>query len=337
MTHRSPVYLRIAPDSTISFDYIPRKYLTSRLILSNPSSHNVAFKVKTTVPTSYLVKPHNGCIPPNSSLEVNITMQPTEYTAQTPILNDKFLVSAFPLNSETDMAAVHDPVRFNKLWAEVSKTIMQNKKLSVALNFENIRLSLSSPKKSQESTFDSSESPKTSVNKPEEVLSPVSPMSSSGGLFAGFETPKRTHFGSFKESAKQNSVSSFDLNMSQQKVVVLQEVSVQEESGDDVQNALEKKRDQLQGKIDELAGENVLLDKRIQTLIDMYKQQDSLQEELTKENEQLLLNLKDVKNKVFNPQHGVETSLMDKKTFDIWNLLTIIIIGLILGYLLGPN
>jgi len=337
MTHRSPVYLRIAPDSTISFDYIPRKYLTSRLILSNPSSHNVAFKVKTTVPTSYLVKPHNGYIPPNSSLEVNITMQPTEYTAQTPILNDKFLVSAFPLNSETDMAAIHDPARFNKLWTETSKAIIQNKKLSVGLNFENMRLSISSPKKSQESTFDSSESPKTSVHKPEEVLSPVSPMSSSGGLFAGFETPKRTHFGSFKESAKQNSVSSFDLNMSQQKVVVLQEVSAQEESIDEGQGALEKKGDQLQAKIDELIGENVLLDKRIQTVIDMYKQQDSLQEELTKENEQLLLNLKDVKNKVFNPQTAVETSLVNKKTFDLWNLLTIIIIGLILGYLLGPN
>ncbi len=97
MTHRTPVYLRIAPESIIPFDYVPRKYLTSRLILSNPSSHNVAFKVKTTVPTSYLVKPHNGYLPPQSSIEINITMQPTEYNASMPPITDKFLVSAFPL------------------------------------------------------------------------------------------------------------------------------------------------------------------------------------------------------------------------------------------------
>jgi len=118
--------------------------------------------------------------------------------------------------------------------------------------------------------------------------------------------------------------------------VILKEVPIEEEeSVNEEQLALEKKRDGLQKTIDELSGENVLLDKRIQTLIDMYKQQDNLQDELTKEHEKLLLNLKDVKNKIFSPQQQVD--IANKKTFDLWQLVAAVIIGLILGYLLGPN
>jgi len=310
--------------------------------LSNPSSHNIAFKVKTTVPTSYLVKPHNGYIPPKASIEINITMQPTEYNASTSPITDKFLVSAFPLNSEIDMAVLQDAARFNKLWAETSKAIMQNQKLSVGLNFENIRLSTSSPRKVHDisTTFGSSaESPKTSVHHPEELLSPVSPVtpSNSDKMFAGFETPKRSHFTSFRESVKLNNSSSpVELNNIQKLSLILKEVSIKEEEPiDEEQLALEKKRDGFQARIDELSGENVLLDKRIQTLIDVYKQQDNLQDELTKENEKLLLGLKDVKNKIFNPQGQV--NIANKKAYDIWQVLAAVIIGLILGYLLGPN
>lgn len=52
------------------------------LTLSNPTDQRVAFKVKTTAPKKYCVKPSNGFVEPNSTRDVQVVMQPQrEYPA----------------------------------------------------------------------------------------------------------------------------------------------------------------------------------------------------------------------------------------------------------------
>lgn len=45
------------------------------LTLQNPSGDRVAFKVKTTSPKKYCVRPSNGFVEPNSSKDVQVILQ----------------------------------------------------------------------------------------------------------------------------------------------------------------------------------------------------------------------------------------------------------------------
>jgi len=52
---------------------------TSELKLSNPSDKRVCFKVKTTAPKRYCVRPNSGLIEPGNDVSVAVMLQPFEY------------------------------------------------------------------------------------------------------------------------------------------------------------------------------------------------------------------------------------------------------------------
>ena len=45
--------------------------VSTTLTLRNPTEKAVAFKVKTTAPRHYCVKPNNGLVPPNDCVKVD--------------------------------------------------------------------------------------------------------------------------------------------------------------------------------------------------------------------------------------------------------------------------
>lgn len=53
--------------------------VTSELKLSNPSEKRVCFKVKTTAPKRYCVRPNSGLIEPSQSVTVAVMLQPFDY------------------------------------------------------------------------------------------------------------------------------------------------------------------------------------------------------------------------------------------------------------------
>jgi hypothetical protein len=59
--------------------------VTSYLKLSNPSERRVCFKVKTTAPKRYCVRPNNGLIEPLGSTTIAVMLQPIDFDN----LNDK--------------------------------------------------------------------------------------------------------------------------------------------------------------------------------------------------------------------------------------------------------
>ena len=77
--------LTILPDHYLEFSS-PDSECTAKLLLTNPHDTMVLFKVKTTAPKSYTVKPANGEIQANEQVTVLIDFHPPSSA------KDKFLV-----------------------------------------------------------------------------------------------------------------------------------------------------------------------------------------------------------------------------------------------------
>ncbi|KAG5279464.1 hypothetical protein AALO_G00078070 [Alosa alosa] len=53
--------------------------VTANLKLANPTDRNVCFKVKTTAPRRYCVRPNSGVIDAGTSINVSVMLQPFDY------------------------------------------------------------------------------------------------------------------------------------------------------------------------------------------------------------------------------------------------------------------
>lgn len=82
--------LTLDPDTTLFFNKTSATTSPSRFLkITNSSNGFVAFKVKTTAPKTYLVKPSSGTLKPNEQSQVQIIVQTADYNVQ-----DRFLVQA---------------------------------------------------------------------------------------------------------------------------------------------------------------------------------------------------------------------------------------------------
>lgn len=136
--------LQLDPDNILYFCKTPMTASPSRMLkLTNMHSGNVAFKVKTTAPKAYLVRPSNGTLRPRDTQEVQIILQPQGSDGQAN--NHRFLVQATPVNT-------FDPVS-REQWAEFSKDIVQEMRLNVVLEESETMEAETATTKQSESTF----------------------------------------------------------------------------------------------------------------------------------------------------------------------------------------
>ncbi|XP_072983449.1 vesicle-associated protein 1-2-like isoform X1 [Typha latifolia] len=85
--------LRIEP-SELKFPFEVKKQISCSLQLSNKIDDYVAFKVKTTSPKKYCVRPNSGIVPPQSTFDVIVTMQAQREAPPDMQCKDKFLVQS---------------------------------------------------------------------------------------------------------------------------------------------------------------------------------------------------------------------------------------------------
>lgn len=71
--------LVLEPQTELRFRGPFTEVVTSTLRLTNPSDRNVCFKVKTTAPRRYCVRPNSGVIDSGTSVNVSVMLQPFEY------------------------------------------------------------------------------------------------------------------------------------------------------------------------------------------------------------------------------------------------------------------
>lgn len=91
---KPPQILQLNPANEIvlqgPFDHV----VTSYLELYNPSDQRVCFKVKTTAPRRYCVRPNSGIILPANKVKIAIMLQPIENDSQTERNRHKFMVQS---------------------------------------------------------------------------------------------------------------------------------------------------------------------------------------------------------------------------------------------------
>ncbi|KAI9268798.1 PapD-like protein [Sporodiniella umbellata] len=91
------------------------------LFVKNPSDKPIIFKVKTTAPKQYCVRPNAGKIEPNSEIEVQIILQPfKEEPTDDYKCKDKFLVQTAPLNESLENQDV------TNMWAHIETSDKQS-------------------------------------------------------------------------------------------------------------------------------------------------------------------------------------------------------------------
>ncbi|KAF5734894.1 vesicle-associated protein 1-2-like [Tripterygium wilfordii] len=85
----------------LKFPFELKKQISCCLQLSNKTVHHVAFKVKTTNPKKYCVRPNTGIVLARSTCDIIVTMQAQKEAPPDMQCKDKFLLQAVKVEGAT--------------------------------------------------------------------------------------------------------------------------------------------------------------------------------------------------------------------------------------------
>lgn len=97
----------------LQFPFELKKQISCSLQLTNKSDNYVAFKVKTTNPKKYCVRPNTGIVMPHSTCDVTVTMQAQKEAPPDMQCKDKFLLQSVVASPGTTPKDI-TPEMFNK-------------------------------------------------------------------------------------------------------------------------------------------------------------------------------------------------------------------------------
>ncbi|XP_060519774.1 vesicle-associated membrane protein-associated protein B-like [Cylas formicarius] len=113
--------LHIEPQNDLKFTGPFNVPVTSYMKLTNPSDQKVLFKIKTTAPKKYCVRPNSGILDPGKSTEIAICLQPFVYDPAEKNKH-KFMV-------QTTFAPEHGDTNLEQIWKEISPEKLMDSKL----------------------------------------------------------------------------------------------------------------------------------------------------------------------------------------------------------------
>ncbi|KAI5655701.1 hypothetical protein M9H77_32888 [Catharanthus roseus] len=97
----------------LKFPFELKKQISCSFQLSNKTENHVAFKVKTTNPKKYCVRPNTGFVLPRSTCDVIVTMQAQKDAPPDMQCRDKFLLQSVIANTGTTTKDI-TPEMFSK-------------------------------------------------------------------------------------------------------------------------------------------------------------------------------------------------------------------------------
>ncbi|XP_075702630.1 vesicle-associated membrane protein-associated protein B/C [Rhinoderma darwinii] len=103
---KSEQVLVLEPQHELKFKGPFTDVVTTNLKLMNPTEKNICFKVKTTAPRRYCVRPNSGVIEAGSSINVSVMLQPFDYDPNEKSKHKFMVQSMFAPPDITDMEAV---------------------------------------------------------------------------------------------------------------------------------------------------------------------------------------------------------------------------------------
>lgn len=96
------------------------------LTIKNPHPHPVAFKVKTTAPKQYCVRPNAGRIEPGQDFDVTVLLQAMKVDpAPDAKCRDKFLVQSVPITGDKEFTSI------SSVFETTEKSSMSERKIRV--------------------------------------------------------------------------------------------------------------------------------------------------------------------------------------------------------------
>ncbi|XP_036178812.1 vesicle-associated membrane protein-associated protein A isoform X4 [Myotis myotis] len=112
--------------------------VTTNLKLRNPSDRKVCFKVKTTAPRRYCVRPNSGIIDPGLTVTVSVMLQPFDYDPNEKSKHKFMVQTIFAPPNISDMEAV---------WKEAKPDELMDSKLRCVFEMpsENDKLGITPP------------------------------------------------------------------------------------------------------------------------------------------------------------------------------------------------
>ncbi|KAG2216919.1 hypothetical protein INT45_003182 [Circinella minor] len=108
--------VHLEPASQLSFRRPLTQVTKELLLVTNPSNDPVMFKIKTTAPKQYCVRPNAGRVEPNSHVEVHVILQP--FKEEPPAdykCKDKFLVQTAIIKPAYEALPIAD------MWSRVEQ------------------------------------------------------------------------------------------------------------------------------------------------------------------------------------------------------------------------
>uniref|UniRef100_A0A646QE92 VAMPA n=1 Tax=Hemiscolopendra marginata TaxID=943146 RepID=A0A646QE92_9MYRI len=112
--------LTLEPQNELVFKGPFTGVVTSNLLLSNPTNRRVCFKVKTTAPKRYCVRPNSGIVESKEAVNVSVMLQPFDYNPNEKNKH-KFMVQT--------MFAPDGEVNQETLWKDVNPENLMDSKL----------------------------------------------------------------------------------------------------------------------------------------------------------------------------------------------------------------
>ncbi|XP_048218958.1 vesicle-associated membrane protein-associated protein A isoform X1 [Perognathus longimembris pacificus] len=120
--------LVLDPPTDLKFKGPFTDVVTTNLKLRNPSERKVCFKVKTTAPRRYCVRPNSGIIDPGSTVTVSVMLQPFDYDPNEKSKHKFMVQTIFAPPNFTDMEAV---------WKEAKPDELMDSKLRCVFEMPN--------------------------------------------------------------------------------------------------------------------------------------------------------------------------------------------------------
>ncbi|KAM6373902.1 vesicle-associated membrane protein-associated protein A [Alca torda] len=130
--------LVLDPPTDLKFKGPFTDVVTTNLKLRNPSDRKVCFKVKTTAPRRYCVRPNSGIIDPGSSVIVSVMLQPFDYDPNEKSKHKFMVQTTYAPPNISDMEAV---------WKEAKPDELMDSKLRCVFEMpnENDKLDIPTP------------------------------------------------------------------------------------------------------------------------------------------------------------------------------------------------
>lgn len=109
----------------LSFEYPSKEHCKADLVIINKNIYCIAFKIKTTTPRQYCVRPTMGILPPNSTYTVSISLAvpPETLTSPSSKWKDKFLIVCSRYDGSEDQLSKADLGDLaHKFWSKVENS-----------------------------------------------------------------------------------------------------------------------------------------------------------------------------------------------------------------------